>query len=68
MRGIILYGTHYGSSKQYAEELSRRSGIACVSYEDAGDLSNYGRITYIGSLYAGGVLGLKETFGNLSNW
>jgi len=68
MQGIILYGTYYGSSKQYAEELTRRSGLACVSYEDAGDLSNYDRITYIGSLYAGGVLGLKETFGKLANW
>lgn len=68
MNGIILYGTCYGSAKQYADELSRRTGHKSVSYEDAGDLSAYDRIVYIGSLYAGGVLGMAETLGKLADW
>ncbi len=68
MQQIILYGTNYGSSKQYAEELAARTGAPCVSYENAGDLSAYDRIVYIGSLYAGGVLGMKATLGALQNW
>ncbi|MBA4348100.1 MAG: hypothetical protein C0413_04535 [Clostridiales bacterium] len=68
MNGIILYGTCYGSAKQYADELSRRSGLLSVSYEDAGDLSAYDRIVYIGSLYAGGVLGMAVTLGKLADW
>jgi len=68
MNGIILYGTCHGSAKQYADELSRRTGEKCVSYEDAGDLASYDRIVYIGSLYAGGVLGMANTLGKLINW
>lgn len=68
MNGIILYGTCYGSARQYADELSRRSGQPCVSYESAGDLSAYERIVYIGSLYAGGVLGMANTIGKLADW
>ena len=60
MNSIILYGTCYGSSKQYADELSRRTGLPCESYENADDLSGYEKIIYIGSLYAGGVLGMAE--------
>lgn len=68
MNGIILYGTCYGSAKQYADKLSRRTGETCVSYRDAGDLAAYDRIVYIGSLYAGGVLGMAETVGKLTDW
>jgi hypothetical protein len=68
MNGIILYGTCYGSAKQYAEELSHRTGEKCVSYESAGDLTAYDRIVYIGSLYAGGVLGMANTIGKLERW
>jgi hypothetical protein len=68
MNEIIVYGTCYGSAKQYADELSRRTGAKCVSREDAGGLSSYDKIVYIGSLYAGGVLGMKTTLGTLKNW
>ncbi len=68
MQQIIVYGTNYGSAKRYAEELADRTGAPCVSYDSAGDLSAYSRVVYIGSLYAGGVLGMKTTFGALQNW
>ena len=45
----------YGAAKKYAEELSRRTEIACVSYEEIDDINIYGTIIYIGSLYANGL-------------
>ena len=27
MNSIIIYGSHYGTTKQYAEELSKRTNI-----------------------------------------
>jgi hypothetical protein len=68
MRGIILYGTYYGSSKQYAEELRRRTGEPCFAFDAVGSLDAYDRIVYIGSLYAGGVYGMANTFGKLADW
>lgn len=58
---IIIYGTQYGAAKKYAEELSRRTEIPCVSYEEVEDINIYNTIVYIGSLYAGGVQGMKKT-------
>ena len=58
---IIICGTQYGAAKKYAEELSRRTEIPCVSYEEVEDINIYSTIIYIGSLYAGGVQGMKKT-------
>ena len=58
---IIIYGTQYGAAKKYAEELSRRIEIPCASYEEINDINIYSTIVYIGSLYAGGVQGMKKT-------
>ena len=33
MSNIILYGSHYGTTKQYAEELSRRTNIEVSSFK-----------------------------------
>lgn len=63
---IIIYGTNYGSSKKYAMELSRRTNIQAISYEEVKNLDSYHTIVYVGSLYAGGVLGMKQTFKNLN--
>lgn len=62
---IIIYGSCYGSSKNYAEELSKRTGIAALCYEDIEDINAYDTIIYLGGLYAGGVLGMKKTFQKL---
>ena len=61
MKTLILYGSEYGTTKRYADELSRLTGLPAVSYEKAGDLAGYGQIVYLGGLYAGGVKGLKKT-------
>lgn len=61
MNQIIVYGSEYGTTKRYAEKLSQASGIDAIEYEDVKTLQNYGRIIYLGGLYAGGVKGLKRT-------
>lgn len=57
---IIIYGSKYGSTKLYAEQLSAITGIKCVSYKEAEGIQEYGRIIYMGALFAGNVLGLKK--------
>ena len=32
---IIIYGSQYGTAKQYAEELARKTSIDLKSYEEA---------------------------------
>ena len=66
MERIILYGSRYGSARRYAEKLSEQTGIPAVSYKDAPDLSGMKTIVYLGSLYAGGVLGMAKTLGGLA--
>jgi len=59
---IILYGSRYGTAQRYAKELSKRTNINAVSFENVQDINMYDGIIYIGSLYAGSVLGLAKTF------
>ena len=66
MEHIIVYGSQYGSTRRYAEKLSEETGIPAVSYKDAPNLSGMKTIVYLGSLYAGGVLGLAKTLRNFS--
>ena len=61
MKTLILYGSQYGTTKRYADELSRLTGLPALSYEKAGELAGYEQIVYLGGLYAGGVKGLKQT-------
>lgn len=67
MPSIVIYGSQYGTAKQYAEELVRRTGIELCPYDEVGDINSYGFIAYIGALYAGGVKGMKKTFGQLAS-
>ena len=63
---IIIYGSQYGTAKQYAEELARKTGIDLKRYEDVTDINQYDTVIYIGGLYAGGVLGMKKTLAKIS--
>ena len=68
MNRIIVYGSHYGTTKQYAEELSRRTNIKVISFKKANQqINDYDNIIYLGGLYAGGVLGMSKTFKKLNN-
>lgn len=62
---IIIYGSQYGTAKEYAEELSKKTNIEMINFEDVKDINNYETIIYIGALYAGGVLGMTKTFNKL---
>lgn len=64
---IIIYGSHYGTARLYAEELARRINYDLKSFEEINDIDSYENIIYIGALYAGGVLGMKKTFKKLRN-
>lgn len=64
---IIIYGSQYGTTRRYAEELAKITGYELKSYEDAENINSYETIIYMGGLYAGGVLGMKKTFKNLTN-
>ena len=63
---IIIYGSQYGTAKQYAEELARKTSIDLKRYEDVTDINQYDTVIYIGGLYAGGVLGMKKTLAKIS--
>lgn len=63
---VIIYGSVYGTTKKYADELSRRLGCEAISYEKVGDINAYQTIIYMGGLYAGGVQGMKKTMKKLN--
>ena len=65
MTSVSVFGLQYGTAKQYAEELARRTGIAARQHDSVGDrrlpenkknaevramLETYGRIPRISSL------------------
>lgn len=61
MKSIIIYGSEYGTAEKYASKLSEMTAIPAKGYKEISDLSEYDRIIHFGGLYAGGVLGLKNT-------
>lgn len=61
MNRIIIYGSKYGTTKCYADELAVRTGIKAAPYDEIKDIAVYDTVIYLGALYAGGVLGLKNT-------
>ena len=67
MAGIVIYGTQYGTAKQYAEELARRTGFAICQYDAVGNINEFDAIAYVGSLYAGGVVGMRKTLSKLGD-
>ena len=68
MNSIIIYGSHYGTTKQYAEELSKRTNIKVISFKKINQqINDYDNIIYLGALYAGGVLGMSKTLKKLNN-
>ena len=66
MSSLIIYGSCYGTTKQYAEELAKKTGIEAKSYKDVKNINDYNTVIYLGGLYAGGVEGMKKTLKNLA--
>ena len=61
MDSIIVYGSQYGTARRYAEKFAEMTGFPAAGYRERPDLSGYRRVILFGGLYAGGVLGLRET-------
>ena len=66
MKSLIIYGSQYGTTKQYAEKFAEMTNFPVISYENVKNVIDYERIIYFGGLYAGGVKGLKNTVKKLS--
>ncbi|MBO4718802.1 MAG: hypothetical protein J5658_02905 [Prevotella sp.] len=66
-KSLIIYGSQYGTTKQYAEHLSAMTGIEAVAFKEAKDIDKYERVIFMGALYAGSVLGLKKTVSKMSS-
>ena len=65
MKGIVVYGSNYGTTRTYAQELARRTGWPAVDWQQAQKLADYETVVYLGGLYAGGVVGLKAVLPQL---
>ena len=59
---IVLYESHYGSTKTYAGWISETLGCECKRLKDfdLNALKDYDRVIYGGGMYAVGILGLKK--------
>lgn len=66
MKALITYGSHYGSSEHYARKLAEFTGYPVLPYREAKHTTDYARIIHFGSLYAGGVLGLRQIVSQIS--
>ena len=64
---IIIYGSKYGTTEQYAHELSKKTGIKAEEYTNIQDINQYDTIIYLGALYAGSVLGMKKTLNKIKD-
>ena len=63
----IIYCSNTGSSKRYAELLSKKTGLPCVDYTKRADVSPEEEIIFIGWIMAGAIQGLKEVRESFSN-
>lgn len=61
MNAVIVFGTHYGSAREYAGRLAEQLELECFPYQEFHPSQPYELLLYIGSLYAGGVPGLAKT-------
>lgn len=65
---IIVYGSKYGSTRRYAEELGKMTDWDIVDYCHVKHLNSCRKIVYLGALFAGGVLGLKKTLAKVTDF
>ncbi len=61
MKTIILYGSRYGATQKYAQELASRLGCSAISLDKAGseDVKDCGCVVIGGGLYANKAVGSK---------
>ena len=58
---VVLYGSKYGSTKQYAEWIAEELNADLLDVNDANlqNIKNYDTIIYGGAVYAGGITGIN---------
>ncbi len=56
----IVYVSNAGSSRQYAEMLSEKTGFPVYSFKESGKVPEDAEVIFIGWIMAGTVQGLKE--------
>lgn len=58
---LVIYGSRYGSTKQYAEEIAVRLGADIQPFNKVNSflLCNYSTVIFGGGIYAGGIYGIK---------
>ena len=44
----------------------QNTGILCEDYTSISNIDNLSTVIYFGALYAGGVMGLRKTFGRMN--
>ena len=69
MKGIILYQSKYGATKQYAQWLCEETGFPCIETKQAklADVREYDTILLGGGIYASGIAGLSFLKKNIKN-
>ena len=60
MKGIIVYGSQYGTTKQYAKELSKQTGLPIENEQNLVTIDHYDFVVYLGGLYAGGFKNFQK--------
>jgi len=70
MKGVVVYGSKYGTTKLYSETLAEKFNFDCYDYKkvNKNNIDNYNYVIYGGGLYAGGVLGLSKTIKKINNF
>lgn len=63
----IVYCSNAGSAKRYAELLSEKTGLPCISVSKRDSVSPDEKIIFIGWILAGAVQGLKEAREHFTN-
>lgn len=60
-KGIVVYGSKYGSSEAYANYIAKTLGIPCISYEKLTKetLSDVDVLVFGGGVYVGAIAGSK---------
>lgn len=68
MNKLIMYGSHYGATKRYAETIASKLNTSAISYDEVtkerieqADIVIYGGGVYVGSLVGHKVLKTYET-------
>lgn len=59
---LVVYGSHYGATKTYAEYIAQKLSCPCLAAESLkkGMLANCDAVVFGGGVYAGSIAGWKK--------